>query len=385
MERRKDNKGRVLKEGESQRKDGLYQYRWTDKFGKRRTIYSGDLKELRVRIENLTESEIQGIDPIANSMTVKELVKKYSDLHKPSLKETTTKNIDTFMKILSGCTFANKTIASITPTEAKVFMKELYDKGYCYGTINNYKGILRPAFELACDDKILSRNPFGFQLSKVVTKENKTKTILSNEQFSSLVDFCKKDIYLSQHVDELIILYETGLRVSEFCGLTVSDIDLEQGIVNVNHQLVYLHGEFSIQSPKTKSGVRIIPMSRKAREAFSHIISTRPQLDEEPSVSGYSGFLQVSYKNSPRSAVSVESNVRQAIQRYNKVNPQEQLPTAITPHTLRHMFCTRMVESGMNIKAVQYVMGHSKVNMTLDVYSHVDAEKVVAEFRKMIQ
>lgn len=126
-------------------------------------------------------------------------------------------------------------------------------------------------------------------------------------------------------------------------------------------------------------------MSRKAREAFSHIISTRPQLDEEPSVSGYSGFLQVSYKNSLRSAVSVESNVRQAIQRYNKVNPQEQLPTAITPHTLRHMFCTRMVESGMNIKAVQYVMGHSKVNITLDVYSHVDAEKVVAEFRKMIQ
>ena len=123
-------------------------------------------------------------------------------------------------------------------------MKELYDKGYCYGTINNYKGILRPAFELACDDKILSRNPFSFQLSKVVPKENKTKTILSNEQFSSLVDFCKKDIYLSQHVDELIILYETGLRVSEFCGLTVSDIDLEQGIVNVNHQLVYLHGEF---------------------------------------------------------------------------------------------------------------------------------------------
>ena len=171
MERRKDNKGRVLKEGESQRKDGLYQYRWTDKFGKRRTIYSGDLKELRARIESLTEYEIQGIDPIANSMTVKELVKKYSDLHKPSLKETTTKNIDTFMK----------TIASITPTEAKVFMKELYDKGYCYGTINNYKGLLRPAFELACDDKILSRNPFSFRLSKVVPKENKTKTILSNE------------------------------------------------------------------------------------------------------------------------------------------------------------------------------------------------------------
>ena len=81
MERRKDNKGRVLKEGESQRKDGLYQYLWTDKFGKRRTIYSGDLKELRARIESLTEYEIQGIDPIANSMTVKELVKKYSDRH----------------------------------------------------------------------------------------------------------------------------------------------------------------------------------------------------------------------------------------------------------------------------------------------------------------
>lgn len=53
MERRKDNKGRVLKEGESQRKDGMYQYRYTDKFGKRKYFYSKDLKELRKQEEDL--------------------------------------------------------------------------------------------------------------------------------------------------------------------------------------------------------------------------------------------------------------------------------------------------------------------------------------------
>lgn len=385
MERRKDNKGRVLKEGESQRKDGMYQYRWTDLFGKRHTIYSSDLKELRTKIEKLKEAEVQGNDPIADSMTVKNLVKKYSELHRPSLKITTTKNLDTFMNLLSGYPFADKKITSITPTEAKVFMKELYDDGYCYGTINNCKGILKPAFELACDDRILSRNPFSFTLSKVVPKENKRKVILSDEQFSRLTDFCKRDLYLSQHVDEIIILYETGLRVSEFCGLTLNDVDLERGTINVDHQLVYLHGKRSIQSPKSKSGVRIIPMSQKAKAAFTHIINIRPPIDREPVVDGYSGFLQVSYNNRPRSVVSVESNIRRAIARYNKTNPQNQLPTTITPHTLRHMFCTRMVESGMNIKAVQYMMGHSKVNMTLDVYSHIDGEKVAQEFRKFIQ
>ena len=385
MQRRKDNKGKVLKEGESQRKDGTYQYRWTDRFGKRQTIYSSDLKSLREKVEKLNNLLREGDDPIADSMTVFELVKKYNDLHRSSLKVTTTKNLDTFMNILEKYRFADKAISSITPTEAKVFMKKLYDDGYCYGTINNYKGILRPAFELACDDRILSRNPFTFQLSKVIPKTEKTKSILSDEQFSQLIDFCKKDVYLSQHVDELVILYETGLRVSEFCGLTIDDVDLDRGVVHVNHQLVYLHGKRSIQTPKSKSGIRSVPLSQNAKDAFTHIISIRPPIDNEPVIDGYSGFLQVSYNNGPRSVVSVESNVRRAIERYNRAFPADQLPTSVTPHTLRHMFCTRMIESGMNIKAVQYMMGHSKVNMTLDVYSHVDSEKVAQEFRKLIQ
>lgn len=385
MQRRKDNKGKVLREGESQRKDGMYQYRWTDRFGERHIIYSKDLKVLREKIEKLNSLIREGNDPIADSMTVGDLVKKYNNLHRPSLKVTTTKNLDTFINLLDSYPFAEKPISAITPTEAKVFMKKLYEDGYCYGTINNYKGILRPAFELACDDRILSRNPFSFQLSKVVPKEERTKTILSDEQFSRLIDFCKKDLYLNQHVDELIILYETGLRVSEFCGLTIDDVDLIRGVVNVNHQLVYLHGKRSIQTPKSKSGIRSVPLSQNAKNAFTHIISIRPILDEEPEVDGYSGFLQVSYNKAPRSVVSVESNIRRAIERYNRASPDIQLPTNVTPHTLRHMFCTRMIESGMNIKVVQYMMGHSKVNMTLDVYSHIDDEKVAQEFRKFIQ
>lgn len=84
MERRKDNKGRVLKEGESQRKDGLYQYRWTDKFGKRHTMYANDLKALRDKKKQALESDVEQADVI---ITMYELIKRYETIHKNHLKK----------------------------------------------------------------------------------------------------------------------------------------------------------------------------------------------------------------------------------------------------------------------------------------------------------
>lgn len=385
MERRKDNKGKVLKEGESQRKDGLYQYRWTDRAGKRRTVYAGNLKELRDKKENIAELNKRDIDLAATTITVMELAKRYSDVHKLSLKTTSTKNIDTFISMLEDEPFSNKSIASVTTSDAKLFMKGLYESGYCYGTLSNFKGFLRPAFELACDDRLIARNPFGFTLAKIIPKEEKSKTILSEDQYNNLIKFCKSYKHFYQYVDELIILYETGLRVSEFCGLTLNDVDFKNNTISVTHQLVYLKGKRFIQSPKTKKGTRIVPLSAKARAAFEHLIKMRPPLTTEPVIDGYSGFFQVTSRHNPRVAPDIALSIKRIIREYNKAYPQDPLPSSITPHTFRHTFCTRMIESGMNIKAVQYMMGHSKVNVTLDIYSHIDEQYVANEFNKIAQ
>lgn len=383
MERRKDNKGRVLKEGESQRKDGLYQYRWTDKFGKRHTIYASDLKALRDKIESITELEKKGINPVAASTTVMELVKRYLDIHKFSLRTTTLNRINTFLNILEDEPFSVKPISTISVSDAKLFIKELYEDGYAYGTIANYKSILKPAFELACEDNILPSNPFSFSLAKVVPKDQKEKNILSKEQYLKFIKFCKRDKFLMHHVDEIIILYETGLRVSEFCGLTFDDVDFENNTIKVDHQLMYVKGKNVILKPKTKSSIRTIPMSLKAKEAFAHLIDIRIPIDDEPVVDGYSGFFQISYNGNPRNGYNVGANIKTAFEKYNKEHPDDPIPFSISPHTFRHTFCTRMIESGMNIKAVQYIMGHSRAEVTLNIYSHIDSERAIQEFWKM--
>lgn len=383
MERRKDNKGRVLKEGESQRKDGIYQYRWTDEFGKRHTIYASDLKALRDKRGNLDEFKKRGISYLATSTTVMELVKRYLDIHKFSLRGTTIRRIDTFVNILEKTSFSTRPISEISMSDAKAFIKEFYEDGYAYGTINNYKSILRPAFELACDDNIIVSNPFSFCLSKVVPKERKEKQILTDEQYLKLIDFCKKDQFLMYHVDEIIILYETGLRVSEFCGLTFNDVDFENNTITVDHQLVYVKKRNAIQLPKTHSGIRTIPLSPKAKESFKHLIAMRIPFEEEPVIDGYSGFFQVSSNGNPRNYYNVGTNVKTAVKKYNEAFPEDPIQISVSPHTFRHMFCTRLIESGMNIKAVQYIMGHSSIEVTLEIYSHMDSQKAIQEFWKV--
>ena len=200
------------------------------------------------------------------------------------------------------------------------------------------------------------------------------------EQYERLIDFCRENRRLTKHLDEVIILHETGLRVSEFCGLTVDDVDLERNVVRVEHQLLYYAGKLFIEAPKTKQGVRTIPMSAKAKEAFEHMIAIRPRLDKEPVVDGYSGFFQITPYGKPRRTPSVEANLKKIIMKYNESHPQDTLPL-ITPHSLRHMFCTRLVLSGMNLKAIQYIMGHKKMEMTLELYSHMNEKNAIKAFR----
>lgn len=382
MERRKDSKGKVLKEGESQRKDGRYQYRWIDASGKRRTIYATTLSELREKKEDAKDLEKNGISVDSQSVTVEILLNRYMEVHKASLKPTSVKNLNTNINMIKPFSFYKKPISQISSSDAKLFMKQLHDNGYRYGTVTNIKALLRPAFAFACDDGLILKNPFIFSLSKIIPKDEQEKRILSEEQYRRFIAFCRSDNLLARYVDEIIILYETGLRVGEFCGITMKDLDLDKGIVNIDHQLVVIDRVKSIQTPKTKKGVRVVPLSEEAKKAFAQLIMYRPRLDEkdEPIIDGYSGFVQIINRTrSPRVATSVAANLKRSIMEYNKANPEDQLPI-ITPHSLRHMFCTRMVRIGMNVKNVQYLMGHNDIGMTLNVYSHTDAEEAMQNF-----
>ncbi len=385
MEKRKDSKGRVLKEGESERSDGRYQYRYTDRLGKRNTVYSKDLKSLREKEQEIQQALAAGMLSLSSKMTVREITNKYLAMHKGSVKDSTYNQFEVFKSRLEKDSFGNYNIKDVTITTAKIWLASLYNSGLSFGTVNNYKAILKPSFDLALDDGIIARNPFDFSLGKIIKNNAVEKKPLSLDEYLRFVSFAREHDRFFRTVDEIILLYETGLRVSELCGLTFSDIDLEENILKINKQMVKTKNkERHVQTLKTQKSNRIIPISPAARESILNLTINRPKVKEEKEVDGHSDFLIIASTGRPKIGADIEYDFRMMVAVYNKMHPDNTLPH-ITPHTLRHTFCTRMILSGMNIKAVQYLMGHSTISVTLNVYTHMmSSADAIKEFESRL-
>ena len=182
--------------------------------------------------------------------------------------------------------------------------------------------------------------------------------------------------------DGMFILFKTGLRISEFCGLTLSDIDFEEKQISVNHQLQRTRDmKYVIEDTKTSSGTRIIPMTEEVYECFKRIVENRKKPKKEPVIDGYKGFLFLDKKDMPEVALHWEKHFEWALAKHNRIY-KEQLPK-ITPHVCRHTYCSNMAKSGMNPKTLQYLMGHSDISVTMNVYTHIGFDDAEEELKRM--
>ena len=150
----------------------------------------------------------------------------------------------------------------------------------------------------------IRKNPFDFQLNTVLEDNTEPKVPLSPTQEASFLSFVQSDKVYQKYYDEIIILLGTGLRISELCGLTESDIDFEHKLINVDHQLLKISGVgYHVETPKTKSGIRQIPMSTKVYEAFKRVLNDRGRADNFI-VGGYSRFLFLNRNGLPKVATT---------------------------------------------------------------------------------
>ena len=180
-EKRKDSKGRVLKDGESQRANGTYDYRYTDIHKKRRCIYAKSLTELRKKEDELRRDMADGIDYAAGDMTVAELVDRYMNL-KRGLKQNSLRSYGSAVKRIHADPFGQKPIKTVKLSDAKGWFVFLHDSGIKQNTIGVLQSVVRPAFEMAVDDDIIRKNPFKFKLSDVVPKDAYVRDALTKEQ-----------------------------------------------------------------------------------------------------------------------------------------------------------------------------------------------------------
>ena len=365
-EKRKDSKGRVLKDGESQRANGTYDYRYTDIHKKRRCIYAKSLTELRKKEEELWRDLADGIDYAAGEMTVADLVDRYMNL-KRGLKPNSLRSYNTAVKRIHADPFGQKAIKTVKLSDAKGWFVFLHDSGFKQNTIGILQSVVRPAFEMAVEDDIIRKNPFKFKLSDVVPKDAYVRDALTREQQEKYLQFVQD--YGGNYYDDIVILMGTGLRVSELYGLTRADIDFERHCIHVRRQLCRTAEKpYFVTPPKTKSGIRNVPMTDTVCAALRRVVKARASTKVEALVDGCSGFLFLDKSGMPKVAMHLENYMRGVQGKFEKVYGKP-VPR-ITPHVLRHTFCTNVQQAGLDVKSLQYLMGHSNASVTLDVYTH---------------
>ncbi|SFD31117.1 site-specific integrase [Ruminococcus albus] len=394
-EKRRDRKNRILKNGETQRPDGRYRFTYTDVNGSTKDVYSWRLDKndplpkgkrkdlsLREKEKQIEQDMFNQIVSNGGNYTVLSLVEKYVAL-KTGVRHSTEAGYKTVINLLKKDSFGQKRIDKVKLSDAKAWLIKLQQTdGKGYSSIHSIRGVLRPAFQMAENDDLIRKNPFQFELATVVVNDSVTREAITRKQQRDYMKFIKEDKHFCKYYEGIFILFNTGLRISEFCGLTVSDIDFKKKRINVERQLIRTRQmEYIIEAPKTESGVRYVPMTDEVSKCFQSIIEKRIIPTKEPNVEGHTGFLFLDKNDMPMVSLHWEKYMQHIREKYNSIY-RVPMPK-ITPHVCRHTFCSNMAKSGMNPKTLQYIMGHSDISVTLNTYTHVKIEDAENELSRL--
>ena len=226
-QKRRDKKGRILRNGESQRADGRYAFVYTDCFGKQKFLYSWKLEStdplpagrrpcqsLREKEKAILKDIYDGITSYGDNLTVFELVKKYI-AQKTGVRHNTAANYNFVINIIKKEEFGAKRIDKVKLSDAKAWLIKLQADGRGYSTIHSVRGVVRPAFQMAVDDDLIRKNPFEFQLCTVVVNDSVTREAITRKQERKFLEFIKNDEHYKRYYDGMFILFKTGLRISD--------------------------------------------------------------------------------------------------------------------------------------------------------------------------
>ena len=395
---RKDNKGRNLKTGESQRPDGRYMYRYKDEItGKRVTIYDMDLASLREQEKKINKDIDDQLitDTSVKKLTVNGLFERY--MATKNIREKTKKDYWRTWNYRIKNTLGNIRVVDFKTSHVRTFFSGLSDEGLAHSTIKSMYALLNPAFNMAVEDGIIRKNPVTGTLGDYGAAA-KEKEALTLEQQEKLLKFVENSKVYKPHLPMMQIMFGACLRISETIGLTWSDVDMKNREIHVNGQLVYYEGEegycFHDSETKTDAGIRTIPMTQTVYDAFrkQKELNLMLGLQSNVEIGRRSGFIFNTKHGRPIMPAGVNSFLKNIVNAYNKretilaenENREPELMPHISAHILRHTGCTRLGENNVNPKVMQYVMGHSDAKITMNIYNHIaEMTHVENEMSKM--
>ena len=413
-EKRKDSKGRNLKDNESVMPDGRYRYRYTDKNGNRKAVYSWklvptdkvptgkrDCVSLR-QMEKEIEKDIQdGIDSsVASNITLNEMFDKYIGM-KTHLKDSTRNNYLYCYDHFVRDTIGNRKIKTFRYSDIKSFYNGLIQNGMKPATVDIVHTVLHPTFTLAVRDGIIRSNPSDGVVAELKknseTKQEQRHALTVDEQ-EAFIDFIKNNETFQHWLPLMTFFLGTGCRVGEVIGLTWNDIDFKNNTISINHNTTYRPDSnrkmvYQITTPKTESGKRTIPMFNEVRESLFQLkreqFATGLRCNQE--IDGYSNFVFLNRYGLIFLPQTINRGIKRIVDAYNKAEAEQAKKENRTPfeirlfsaHNLRHTFCTRLCEVENNLKLIMAIMGHTDVQTTMNIYNEIQEKKKKSAFEEL--
>lgn len=413
-EKRKDSKGRILRNGEHQRSDGKYEYKYVDAKGVRRSVYSWKLVEtdkapegkrsgpsLRELEKKARRDAEDGINAFtAYRTTLNSFFDDYIET-KYELKQSTRTNYKYMYNKYVRDEIGLRNIAAIKYSDIKKFYIHLInDIGFKPNSMEIIHTILHPIFTTAVRDGLIRTNPTDGVMAEIKKGrdwEKPKRHALTESQQSAFISYIVESKVYRHWLPLFTVLLGTGCRVGEIIGLRWEDCDFSENIISINHNLIYRQQdsgkcEFHITTPKSKAGIRVVPMLSEVKKALLEERVQQMQTGFNQSViDGYAGFI---FKNRNGDCLSAHS-INRAIERISRdYNEQEtalakkqrrtpELLPHFSVHNLRHTFCTRFCENETNLKIIQEIMGHADISTTMNIYNEATKEKKMESFASL--
>lgn len=366
----KDLKGKELGEGLCQIKDGRYMARYTDIFGKRKTIYGHKLKEVKEKFTKAKYENAVGLGINSNAVTMNELYGMWINERRMTCKPSTVYNSEKIYYKHVAPTMGLLKISNIELFHINQFLNEKR-KSVSVHTINNIKTVLSGMFKMAQKQKYMIVNPITLleTCKNYEVDVNKKRKILTDDEINTFLTYgtSKKHCF----IDLYKFLLMTGVRIGEALALRWSDVDFEKRVISINKTFMQtVKVKKYNQTPKSKSSVRLMPISDELLELLNFHKTTKFSGDD---------FVFVGKRKQPLSKNSVDRSLDNLIIGFNKKeedlaqkeNREPQFLPHIHPHMFRHTFATKCFEKNIPPKIVQNYLGHASVKTALDVYTHI--------------